>query len=209
MYGGRAGEDDGDYELAPIDDAPTAANPQRAAAPDDGDDDAELELEPIDAEILAAAKRRAEETVSGATKAVDIDEIYRDIEPNREFRLPTDLFDNLRVQFGVKHLLIATAVVAVLLTFVHVFGYGGAPVVLFMLAVFAATAYVHLQERKRQAEADRKRQEMYAARRELFRQRNSQTKSDGGAEAARKLAPEDFYRARQTPPRTDGDRPLS
>jgi hypothetical protein len=197
-----AGDADGDYELAPIDEAPAPAKPARSAAIDD-DDDAELELEPVDAEILAAAKRRADETVVAATRAIDIDQIYRDVEPTRELRLPTELFENFRFQFQIKHLLIATAVIAVLLTIGRVFGFGGGIAILFMLGVFAATAYFNMQDRKRQAEADRRRQEMYAARRELFDNPGGRAASGGGdgtGSSARRLTSDDFERMRVTQP---------
>lgn len=202
-YASNADDSDGDYELAPIDSKPAPIKPPRRAAVDDDGDDAELELEPVDAEILAAAKRRAEETVVAATRAVDIDQIYRDVEPVREVRLPTDLFENFRFQFQVKHLLIATAVVAVLLTIRTAFGTGGAIAIVFMLSVFAATAYFQVQERKRQAAADRRRQEMYAARREHFGIGGPQTA--GAADnadntSARRLSPADFERVASRPP---------
>jgi hypothetical protein len=204
MYAGNAADPDGDYELAPIDAEPAPAKPARPAAIDD-DDETELELEPVDAEILAAAKRRAEETVVAATRAIDIDNIYQDIEPSRELKLPTELLENFRFQFQVKHLLYATAAVAMALTLLKLLripGVAGALAIVFMLSIFAATAYFQLQERKRQAEADRRRQQMYAARREQFGYRSSQTSSDtsdSSSTAARKLTPEDFARVASRP----------
>jgi hypothetical protein len=142
-----AGDAEGDYELAPLGDEPAPVAPKRPAAASD-DDDVELELEPVDAEILAAAKRRAEETVVAASRAIDIDEIYRDAEPGGDAPLPTDLFKNIRYQFQVKHLLIATAVIAVLLAVMSRIGHEGVAglfVVAFMLSVYAATAYYFFQ----------------------------------------------------------------
>jgi hypothetical protein len=211
MYGGDAGDPDGDYELAPIDAEPAPVAPPRAAA-DFDDDDAELELEPVDAEILAAAKRRAEEAVVAATRTIDVDQIYRDIEPSREIELPTELFKDFRFQFQVKHLLIATAVLAVLLTIVRVFGPGGGIAILFMLVVFAATAYFNVQERKRQAEADQRRQQMYAARREKFGGpggRAANAASDGDSSVARRLKPEELESVRVSQPSPAGPSLLS
>jgi hypothetical protein len=157
-------DSDGDYELAPLDDERTS-QPAPQARHIEEDDDAELELEPIDPEILAGEKRRAAEAVEAATKASNIDQIYRDAEPLREFEIPKDLADKFRFQFQLKHLLIATAALAFLLTLYQLHVLWTTLVIAFMLAVFVATAYVEWVERKRQANADRKRHEMYAARR--------------------------------------------
>ncbi|HEY4234196.1 MAG TPA: hypothetical protein VGM76_12265, partial [Lacipirellulaceae bacterium] len=213
MYAGNAADSDGDYELAPIESEPAPASPQRALASSDDEDGSELELEPIDVEILAAAKRRAEDAVVAATRAIDIDKIYKDIEPSRELKLPAELLKDFRFQFQVKHLLYATAGVAILLTLLkalHVQGVGDALVIVLMMSIFAATAYFQWQDRRRLAEADRRRQEMYAARREQFGHRSGQAAggtSDVAGTAARKLTPEDFQRVSVTPP-TAGRTPL-
>jgi hypothetical protein len=202
MYSGDGGNaDDGDYELAPIEAEPAPTKPARPASIEDDDDEMDLELEPVDEAILAAAKRRAEETVVAATRAIDLDQIYRDAEPIGEVQLPSELFENFKFQFQVKHLLIATAVIAVLLAIRTIFGSGGAIALVFMLSVFAATAYFHVLERKRQAVADRRRHEMYAARREHFESRGP--RSVGATVAAdsvaRGLTPEDFKRVAPRP----------
>jgi hypothetical protein len=155
---------DGDYELAPLDDVAAAATPARAAKVDDSED-AELELEPVDAEMLAGEKRRAEAAVEAAKRAVNIDAIYREVEPVRDLDFSKDVVDKFRFQFQLKHLLIATAVVAVMLALFKLDLLGTTLIILTMLAVFGATAYFYWEDKKRQAEADRRRHEMYAARR--------------------------------------------
>jgi hypothetical protein len=169
MYAADAGDSDGDYELAPIDDGPVLPAPPRRATSDD-EDDGELELEPVDADILAAEKRRAAEAIHTATKAININEIYRDTEPIRDLELSKDLADRFRFQFQLKHLLIATAVLAIFLTLMKLLGAGLVVVLTFMISVFGASAYFYWEERKRQAIADQRRQQMYAERRAHFSQ---------------------------------------
>jgi hypothetical protein len=164
-YAGGTDDSDGDYELAPLDDGPAAVKPARATKFDDDDDGGELELEPVDAEIIAGEKRRADEAVEEAKRAINIDAIYREVEPVRDLDFSKDVVDKFRFQFQLKHLLIATAVVAVMLALYKLDLLGPTLIVLFMLAVFSATAYFHWEDKKRQAEADRRRHEMYAARR--------------------------------------------
>jgi hypothetical protein len=164
MFAGGADGSDSEYELAPLNDGPAAVKPARAARFDD-DDGADLELEPVDADIIAGEKRRAAETVEAAKRAINIDEIYRNAEPIRDLELSKDLVDKFRFHIQLKHLLVATAVVAVLLALYKLDLLGTTLVVAFMFAVFGATGYFYWEDKKRQAVADRRRHEMYAARR--------------------------------------------
>jgi hypothetical protein len=137
-------------------------------AADAEDDDFEYELEPPDPDVLDVEKRRAAEVVESVKKSIDIDQIYRDIE-NRD----TEVLDQwlarargYRFQFQIKHLLILTAVVAVLLTLRHL----GVNLITFvvvsgMLLIGGITLYLQWLEKKRLDEADRRRHKMYAERR--------------------------------------------
>ena len=79
--------------------------------PDD-EDDGEYELEPVDPEILAHERQRGELKTSQAKSAVDIDEVYRETEASDPIT-----WDDLRgFRFTIRHLLIATAVLAIVLT---------------------------------------------------------------------------------------------
>jgi hypothetical protein len=137
-------------------------------ASDDWDSDEELELEPPDAEIIAAEERRAAEAVDTHRKAIDIDEVYRDFDANRDSEIVTEWverFRNFRWQFQVRHLLILTAVVAMLLAISNWINLGTVFIVGIMLAVAGVSLYLKLEENKRQEEADRRRRKMYAERR--------------------------------------------
>jgi hypothetical protein len=141
------------------------------SADDDEDDGLEYELEPPDADVLAAEQRRAEETVAATQESIDIDEIYREFEGRRDTEILKRWASNFRFRFQVRDMLIATAVVAILLTLAWhglllSFAIWGV-----MLGVLGVTLYLQWQERQRQAEADRKRQQMYAERRAKMQQR--------------------------------------
>ena len=72
----------------------------------------ELELEPIDPEILQHERQRIKQKIRDVEDRVDIDELITPDEPTDPFT-----FDDLkRFRFSIRHLLIATAVCALLLT---------------------------------------------------------------------------------------------
>jgi hypothetical protein len=128
-------------------------------------DDDEYELEAPDPEVLAAEERRKRELVESAREAIDIDAIYREADRNRGAEIIEQWFRNFRFQFQLKHLLIGTALVAIILTVGRFAGFGLTIMLIVMLGVFAFYSVVKWEEGKQQAEADRVRDEMYAARR--------------------------------------------
>lgn len=137
-------------------------------AADDWDSDAELELEPLDPAIIAAEERRAAEAVDTHRKAIDVDEVYRDLDANRDSEILAEWVAkvrNFRWQFQVRHLLVLTAVVALLLAIRHWISLGTVFIVGIMLAVAGVSLLLKLEENQRQEEADRRRRKMYAERR--------------------------------------------
>ena len=138
------------------------------AGADDWDSDAELELEPPDPQVLAAEQRRAAEAIDVHRKTIDIDEVYRDVDANRDNEIVAEWvnhFRNFRFQFQIRHLLILTAVVAMLLAVSQWINLGTVFIVGIMLAVAGVSLYLKLEENKRQEAADRRRRKMYAERR--------------------------------------------
>ncbi len=121
-------------------------NPQ----PDDSDD-GEYELEPIDPEILARERQRSEQKSRQAESSVDVDQVYRETEATDPIT-----WDDLRgFRFTIRHLLIATALLALLLTLVELEGWLG----LFIAALIALAAgwfFVLRKERQVQAERERR-----------------------------------------------------
>jgi hypothetical protein len=143
---------------------PTPDEKNRRLVSSEEDDDGEYELEPPDAEVIAAEERRAREAVEATQLTIDIDEIYRESDRQRGREILDDWFRNFRggFRFQTKHLLMATAVLAIVLTLWRLEMFGTALVISLMLSVGGLYLYVSWQESKQQQEAERRRQEMYA-----------------------------------------------
>ena len=124
------------------------------------DDDLELELEPPD---TAADERRKQATMASIAARIDIDEVYREADHDRGGEIMENWLRNFRFRFQVKHLLIATAVIAIALTLAKFQLFWTALIVLVMLSVFGLYVYIQTQERKHQAEVDRKRDALFCA----------------------------------------------
>jgi hypothetical protein len=141
------------------------------SAPPPEDDDAELELEAPDPEV---EERRRRDAAIGRVSTIDINEVYTEAERKRSTEIVEgwlgkfDKFDLKKFQFQVKHLLILTAVVAVFLSMSWTM-----LIVLTMISIIGVSIYLSMQDKKQQAEADKKRQEMYAARRAKFGPQNT------------------------------------
>jgi hypothetical protein len=131
---------------------------------DEGDD---YELEPPDADVIAGEERRAQEVIEASQATIDIDEIYRDAARQRSDEILENWFRDgkFRFRFQVKHLLIATAVLAIVLTLAKWQVLGTVAVITVMLSVAAVYFYFQWQERKAEDQAARRREEMYARRR--------------------------------------------
>jgi hypothetical protein len=141
-----------------------------SATPDDADEGDEYELEPADPEILAGHHRRAQETLESSRLSVDFDEIYREAEHDHGSEILENWIRNFHFRFQLKHLLVATAVLAILLTLYKLGLLGVVVLVGIMLSVAGLYLYLQWQEKKQQAVADRRREAMYARRREQLRQ---------------------------------------
>jgi hypothetical protein len=144
---------------------------------DEGDD---YELEPPDADVIAAEERRGTEAIEATRASIDIDEIYRDADRQRSDEILQNWFRDFKFgfRFQVKHLLIATAVLAIVLTLIKLQRLGTTAVILVMLSVAGLYFYLQWQEKKAQEEATRRRHEMYE------RRRASMEKMMSGGDAA-------------------------
>jgi hypothetical protein len=129
-------------------------------------DDEEYELEAPDPAILSAEKRHAQEVAEQVRASIDIDEIYRDAERSRGTEIIENWVRNFQYRFQVKHLLIATAVVAMALALAKLGYLLPTLVILLVGSIVGLYSYLNWEERKQQAEAYQKRQELYAKRRE-------------------------------------------
>jgi hypothetical protein len=135
---------------------------------DSDDDDGELELEPPDPDVIASEERRAAAAINVHKKAIDVNEVYRDLDANRDTEIVEEWLArarSFRYQFQIKHLLILTAVVAVLLMLHEWIGIGKVFLLGFAAAVIGISIYLKLEENKRHEAAARRRRKMYAERR--------------------------------------------
>ncbi len=145
------------------------------SAPDAAADDAEYELEPPDPTVLSAEDRHAKEVADATRLRVDIDEIYSESERQFGGEMLEQWLRNFHFRFQVKHLFIATAVLAIALTLSRFGLLLETLLILGMLSIIGLYVYVQRQERKQQAEAERKREELYARCREQLGKQGSAT----------------------------------
>jgi hypothetical protein len=129
------------------------------------DDDAEYELEPLDPAIVDAEKRHAKVVAEQVKASIDIDEVYRDADRNRSTEILEGWLHNFKYRFHIKHLLFATAVLAIALA-ISTFGYL-IPAIFILIIGSIAGLYLYLnwQDRQQQAEAHQRREELYDKRR--------------------------------------------
>ena len=127
--------------------------------PFEDDDAEEYELEPIDPEILEMERQRVREQARRAEASIDINEVYDDQQTSD----PVTWDDFKGFQFSIRHLLILTAVLAILLT-LHVYKSCMGFFILFSIAVAAGWYYVIRREKR---ELYEKQQRRAASRRHL------------------------------------------
>jgi hypothetical protein len=140
-------------------------DPSNPPTPPD-DDEYELEIEPPD-ETIEAKRRR--DILASQEARIDIDEIYQEAERDRGDEILQAWLKDYKFRFGLRELLIATAIVALAVALVQLHLFWTAVIVLFGLSVASLYFYLALQERKHQEEAARKREAIYAQRREKFK----------------------------------------
>ena len=148
-------------------------------SPPDPDDDEDYELEPLDPAIVNAEKRHADHVAEQVRASIDIDEVYRDADRSRGTEILENWVRNFHYRFQIKHLLIATAAVAIAIA-ANTLGYLLPTLTMLIIGSMAGLYfYLNWEDRKQQAEAEVKRQELYAKRR---KQMQSMGKSPASAE---------------------------
>jgi hypothetical protein len=150
-------------------------NPQ---PPPNVDDEGDYELEPPDATIIAAEQRRGKDSIEASRAAIDIDQIYREADRDLGSELVEKWLKEYRFQFQVKHILIATALLAVALTLWKLEVLGKTLWILFMLGVASFYVYLQWQESKHQRAAQERRERMYARRRAMQARQQGQQVDD-------------------------------
>jgi hypothetical protein len=129
-----------------------------ATPPDDDDDDYELELEGVDPEILEHARERAARHVQETEARAERLETFE--APSEADTIVLDDFKGFR--FTTRHLLIATAILAVLMSIVKLGGGCNGLFFAGMLALGYGWWFVLRKERNEQLERERRRLEIEA-----------------------------------------------
>ena len=128
----------------------------------DAADEADYELEPPDEAIIEGEKRRAAEAMEHASRAVDINQLY---EESASLTMDDvgDYLKGVRFQFGIKHLLWAMTLLAVVFAVGRYLlgGYGTTLLVLTFLLLAGAYGWVTWQEQQRLRQWEAKRDELY------------------------------------------------
>jgi len=132
---------------------PLAAMTENPLAQEPDDDDFELELEPVDPEIEKHKRLRSIEKTRAAEDSVDIDQLYEETNSG-EPADPVDFGQFKKFQFSIRHLLIATALLSVVLTVEKLTSGCTAVVITIAAAVAAGWWYVLRQERRQRAQKE-------------------------------------------------------
>jgi hypothetical protein len=127
--------------------------------PVDDDDDYELELEPVDPEVLEHERRRAAKLTETAASRVDVDELYGDAGAYSDLEL--DLSQLKQFRFTTRHLLIATALLAILLTLFRLFPTTKAIVIIAGVLLAAGWVFTLRLERRQEAQRAKRRAEFF------------------------------------------------
>lgn len=138
-------------------------------APDSDEDDFEYELEEADPEVLAHAKRQATETMKQAESAIDVDQIYRELDQRDDF---DGAFEEFRARFSLRSLLWVITGISLLLGLgmSGVFTSGAFFAGLILVSVVGlgvAHAWLNHREKQRRAELLAKRAEQLRAARRV------------------------------------------
>jgi len=122
-------------------------------------DDDDYELEPLDPEILAIEKARGARRTEAAVEKIDVDELYGDTSDYSD--LGIDLSHLKQFRFGTRHLLILTAMLAIVMTLFTLLTRFQAISVLAVVALAGGWFYASQLERRQQAERARRRAEFF------------------------------------------------
>lgn len=133
-------------------------------------DDDEYELEAPDPVV---EENRRKSVRASIDPTIDIDEIYREADRDRGTEIIENWVSNFRYQYRHEHILIGTALLAIVVALAKLQILWTAILLLFVGVIFGLYSYLQWQERKQQEEADRKREIVYAKRRAKLASRAS------------------------------------
>jgi|GEM_PF-1318802 len=123
---------------------------------DSEDDELELELEPVDPEILAHERQRGQQKTDHAQTAIHED-LIRQAE---ELGDPLSMEDLRKFRFTTRHLMILTALLALVTAFCQFWGTGLGLFVSAVIAVAAGWFFTNRREQRQREKVDRLRHEL-------------------------------------------------
>jgi hypothetical protein len=132
------------------------------APPPEDDDDFELELEPVDPEVVARQRQRVQEKTDEAASKVDVDEILRKKDDEGDYYVDWSFLKGLR--FTTRHVLVLTALLAVLMTMFRVLGGCNAIFILVLIGVGVGWFFVLKRDQRRAREREQLRKDLLAGR---------------------------------------------
>ena len=176
---------------------------------DDWDDDGvEYEVEPPDADVIALKKQVADQLIKESELSIDVDEIYRKLDHPDDPTLPFKLPERIQFRFQVKHILIATGVLAVLLTMWRLgvlINVGG---VLLLSVLAGVLAYTEIKEQQRCVAAECAWQEKLRRRRKYFEEMGRRNQPKGGPATIYDDVPFNGEQLEEAPPPTSAESPF-
>lgn len=122
------------------------------------DDEGEYELEAPDEQMLEGERRRAEAEVEAARATVDIDALYREAESDTDW---SEMWKGFRFQYQTKHLLLLTAVVAVITAAINEFDVLSTLVLGGLFCLAGIHGYLAWREHQRQQRLEVRRKQIY------------------------------------------------
>lgn len=132
--------------------------PKPPATGSEDDDEGDYELEGPDEQMLEAAHRRAEAEIEAARSSVDVDALYREADAETDW---SAMWQGYRFQFQTKHLLLLTAVVAVITTAILEAGPAATIILGVLFCLAGAHAYLGWREHQRQQRLELRRMQIY------------------------------------------------
>lgn len=134
-----------------------------ATGSEEPDDDADYELEPPDPDVLSSEQRLAAERMAAAARSIDVDELMREDHRRIDLELVDEWMKDIRFQFQIKHMLWATAAVAILVA-VAQYSLWASVLLAVLAAIGGMLIFLSSKEREHEAAVAERRRQQYAKR---------------------------------------------
>lgn len=152
------------------------------------DDDADYELEPPDPEVTTVEQRLTAERLAAAARSLDDDELLREDERRLDIQLIDELMGDFRFQFQIKHMLWATAALALLVAIAH-YSFLSSILVGVLISVGGVLTFLSWKEKQHEAVVAERRRQAYARRQVSGNAKSSPSDTQPSPESAALNAP--------------------